>query len=183
MVVLNLILMKHMGSYKIVPTTIGDIEKVFWLFDETMKVHEKDGYKVWVEFDKTQLTNDIQNQLQFKVVENEKIVAIFSVQYNDELLWGAKCHHNAIYLHRIVTHPEHKGNRQFAKILKWAKEMAKSKGLDYVRMDTWADNEQLINYYLSYGFKFVKHVQTDDSDQWKVQYQNLNLVLMEMEVA
>ena len=44
---------------------------------------------------------------------------------------------DAIYLHRIVVNPEHKGKKQFKKVLDWAIDDAKAKNLSFVRMDTW----------------------------------------------
>jgi ribosomal protein S18 acetylase RimI-like enzyme len=36
----------------------------------------------------------------------------------------------------------------------WGLAFIKDKKLDYLRLDTWGDNEELIDYYQQYGFTF-----------------------------
>ena len=66
--------------------------------------------------------------------------------------WG-----NSIYLHRIVVNPEFKGQKLFGEILDWAIEHSKQNGLDSVRMDTWAANPTVIEYYKGCGFAFIEN--------------------------
>lgn len=85
----------------------------------------------------------------------------------------------SIYLHRIVVNPEFKGQRQFGTILNWAIEHSKQKGLSSIRMDTWADNPTIINYYKSFGFRFVENYTTPDSEELPVHNRNLAMALLE----
>jgi ribosomal protein S18 acetylase RimI-like enzyme len=55
------------------------------------------------------------------------------------------------------------GQRQFEKVLNWAKDFAGQKNLKFVRMDTWADNGKIIDYYKSFGFEFIEYYQTTDA--------------------
>ena len=89
---------------------------------------------------------------------------------------------NAVYLHRIVVNPEFKGQRLFGKVLEWAIDHAKEKDLTAVRMDTWANNPGIIEYYKSFGFSFFENFTTPDTEELPVHNRNLPLTLLEYKV-
>ena len=89
---------------------------------------------------------------------------------------------NAIYLHRIVVNPSFKGQKQFKKTLKWTQEFAKKKELKYIRMDTWAENPNIINYYKSFGFKHIEDYTTPNTTELPEQHRNLKVALLELEL-
>ncbi len=96
--------------------------------------------------------------------------------------WGAKDQNDAIYLHRIVANPDSPVKKIFSKVLDWALDYAMKHQLKYIRMDTWAENTQLINYYKSYGFSFVENFKTGDNNELPIQNRNLNVALLQLEV-
>ena len=145
-----------------------------------MNLQGKNGYKVWDRIDKNALEKDIKNGLQYKIVKRKDILCIFSIQYRDLFIWREKDNNNALYLHRAVVNPNFKGQKQFEKILNWTFQFAREKNLKYVRMDTWADNTKLIDYYKSFGFIFIENYKTTDSPALPIQNRNLNVALLEM---
>lgn len=167
---------------KIINTSKEELGIVIWLFEQAMKLQGKNGYKVWETIDKSGLQREIENRLQYKIMQGGVIVCIFSVQYNDPFIWRYRDKGDAIYLHRIVVSPKFKGQRQFEKILVWAKKVAQENNLKYIRMDTWADNEKIINYYKSFGFEFVEYYITTNAPELPIQNQNLNVALLEMKL-
>ncbi len=112
----------------------------------------------------------------------KKILCIFSIQYNDPFIWRDRDQDDALYLHRIVVNLEFKGQKQFEKVLKWAKQFARQNGLKFVRMDTWADNKKIIHYYRSFGFEFIENYKTPNAPELPSQNRNLNVALLEMKV-
>ena len=68
---------------------------------------------------------------------------------------GEKEKGDAIYLHRICVNPERKGNNLTSHILSWAYGYALGTDRRFIRMDTWGDNQRLVNYYVSCGFQHV----------------------------
>src|SRR5689334_11839980 len=144
-----------MGQTQIVNTTMQDWETVLQLFEQAMKLQGVNNYKVWDSIDINGLEKDIRNQLQYKIVQDDTIICIFSVQFNDPHIWRDRDRNDAIYLHRIVVNPLFKGQGQFQKVLTWAMGYARAKNLNYIRMDTWADNQKIIEYYKSFGFVFI----------------------------
>ena len=170
-------------EYKIENTTESDLEFIFWLFEEAIAYQKRKNYNVWKNYDKDLLRSEVQNKTQYKIVINEKTTAlIFSVVYDDRLLWGEREKGDSIYLHRIVVNPEFKGHRLFGAALNWSIRHAESKGLKFIRMDTWADNANIIQYYKNYGFTFKGTRITPDSRELPIQHRALHVALLELEL-
>jgi len=55
---------------EIVHTTNNDLQNIFWLFEQAMKLQGKNGYKVWNNIGKEGLVKDIENGLQYKIVKD-----------------------------------------------------------------------------------------------------------------
>jgi ribosomal protein S18 acetylase RimI-like enzyme len=170
------------SDIQIVNTTIDDLSKVLWLFEQAMELEGKNGYKVWKSIDRTALEKDIQNKLQYKIIKGTDIQCIFSVLYTDPFIWGKLDQQDAIYLHRIVVNPNYKGQKLFEKVLEWAMQSARQRRLKYIRMDTWADNFKIISYYQTYGFTFIGNYKTPDAPELPVPNRNINVALLQMQV-
>lgn len=170
------------GEIEILNTTKADFDSVILLFENAMKLHGKNGYKVWQEIDEKSLEKDMENQLQYKIVQHDKIRCLFSIQYSDPFIWREKEIGDAIYLHRIVVNQLYKGKRHFEKVLNWTKKFAMDKNLKFVRMDTWADNSRLIEYYQTFGFEFLENYKTPDEPELPIQNRNLEVALLEMKL-
>jgi ribosomal protein S18 acetylase RimI-like enzyme len=167
---------------KIINTTQEDLSTIFWLFEKAIESQRKKGYIVWDTIDKPAVKKDIENNLQYKMVNGNDIICIFSIQHNDPFIWRNRDQNDSIYLHRIVVNPKFKGQRQFEKVLNWVNQFARQNNLKFIRMDTWADNDKIIDYYKSFGFEFVENYQTGDEPELPIQNRNLKVALLEMEV-
>ncbi len=163
-------------------TEMSDLDMIFKLFEYSISYQEKEGYPAWKDYDKNAILNDIQNKNQYKIVIDSKPTIIFSICYTDKVIWRNRDQRDAIYLHRIVVNPDCKGQRLFGKILEWAIAQARQKGLRSIRMDTWAANPTLINYYAGFGFNFIENFTTPDSEELPVHNRNLALALLEYKV-
>ncbi len=86
---------------------------------------------MWKTYDKDILQKDIDRRLQYKIVSGDDITCIFSLCYAEPILWREKENGDAIYIHRIVVNPKHKGQKQFEKILNWVIEHAKKNNFRY----------------------------------------------------
>jgi len=67
--------------------------------------------------------------------------------------------------------------------LNWAKQFTEENNLKFVRMDTWADNKKIIDYYKSFGFEFIENYKTINAPELPIQNRNLNVALLEMKVS
>lgn len=167
---------------EVLATEISDLDLIFTLFDHSIAYQEKKGYPVWKNYDKNAIIKDIQDKNQYKILIDSTAVIVFSVCYSDKLIWRDRDKQDAIYLHRIVVNPDHKGQQLFGKILAWAIAHASQKNLSYIRMDTWAANPTLIHYYEKFGFNFVENFTTPDTIALPVHNRNLALALLEYKI-
>lgn len=169
-------------NYTVENTQPSDLNFIYHLFDEAIVYQKKRGYPVWPAYDKEVLVRDIAEQNQFKIVIDSKIVCIFSICYSDKIVWREQDKGNAIYLHRIVVNPTSKGLRHFGKILDWTKLQARIQGLSFIRMDTWANNPTIINYYRSFGFEIVDSFVTPNHEDLPIQQRGNAIVLLEFSI-
>lgn len=171
-----------MESYIIENTIESDLKVICWMFDQAILYQKLKKYPVWNGYDVAVLQNDIAQKIQYKIVVNDEIACIFSVCYTDPIIWGEKDKGDAIYIHRIVVNPKHKKQKHFEKIFTWAKNHAIENDFDFIRMDTWADNPNIISYYCSFGFEFLTNFTTPNTADLPVQHRNLKLALLQYKI-
>jgi hypothetical protein len=164
----------------ITEAVISDMPVICQLFEEAIAFQQKHHYAGWKNYDRTFLQRDVEQRLLFKIMNDEKIAGIFSICYADPLIWREKERGDAIYLHRIVANRNVNEGPVFAGILNWAKYVAVQKGLRFIRMDTWAENSKLIDYYRGYGFRFVENFTTANTTALPIQHRNLKVALLEL---
>jgi len=170
-------------NYEIINTAKTDLEFVYFLFEEAIKFQKRKNYTVWKGYDKKALEKDVEKGLQYKIVANGEILCVFSVCYSDKIIWRDKEQGNAIYIHRAVVTPKHRGQKLFAKILKWTINCATAKSLDYIRMDTWDDNPNIVEYYKKFGFNVIEYFTTPDTPDLPTQHRNLGLILLQYSIS
>lgn len=173
---------KETENYQIENTLTADLNFIYTLFEEAITYIKKKNYVGWTTYDKNFIKQDISKNLQFKITNGNDILCVFSICFSDVLIWREMEKRDAIYLHRIVVNPAFKGQKQFEKILNWIIEFAKEKELKYIRMDTWADNPNIIEYYKSYGFQFLENYTTPNTPELPDQHRNLKVALLEMKL-
>jgi ribosomal protein S18 acetylase RimI-like enzyme len=170
------------SSYQVENTNKSDLPFIFGFFDHSVKYQKAGGYPSWENYDKNILIQESEKGNQYKVTFGKEIGIVFSVVYSDKILWGEQDKGDAIYLHRIVVNPEFKGRKLFGLILNWSIAHAKQKGLQFVRMDTWANNLVIMDYYKSFGFRFMGNVDTSGNLELPEHNRNLVLALLEYKI-
>lgn len=173
---------EYFEKHNILNTSKEDLPFIYSLYEEAIAYIKKNNYVGWTTYDKDFIKNDIENNLQFKIVQDDHILCLFSICFSDKLIWRKKEKGNAVYLHRIVVNPIFKGHKQFDKVLHWVYEFATKTGLKYIRMDTWADNPNIISYYKSFGFRHIEDYTTPNTPKLPKQHRNLKVALLELEV-
>lgn len=139
-----------------VNSSLADVDFIFQLFDSAIEYQKKNDYELWPQFSKELIKTEIAEKRHWKILENDTIVCIFSVLYNDPVIWGEKRDKEpSVYLHRIAVNPLFKGRHIMKEIKKWAIEHAKKNGKQFVRMDTWGNNKTLRDYYINCGFDYI----------------------------
>jgi ribosomal protein S18 acetylase RimI-like enzyme len=172
-----------MNNYQIVNTVNEDLTVIYDLFEEAMAYQTRKKFPVWAGYSKQAIWDDIRDKRQFKIVNMDgEIMCIFSICFSDQIIWAGKDSDYAVYLHRLVVNPAFKGQKHTEKIVNWTINFAKNNKLQYIRLDTWANNQQIIAYYKSFGFTFLENMVTPNSEQLPVQARGLELALLEMKV-
>ena len=166
----------------IINTEKTDLHFIYWLFDEAIAYQQRNQYPVWPAYDKNVLAKDIEQKHQFKILIDSAIACIFSISYSDQIVWRERDRGQAIYLHRVVVNPQFKGRKLFKKVLAWGIQNAVKKELTFVRMDTWADNPTIIEYYQSFRFKIIDYYTTPNTPELPIQQRNNDIVLLEYKI-
>ena len=167
---------------KVSNTVPADLSTIYELFEASIEYQEKNGVPVWRNYDRNAIVQDIEEKTQFKIEIDNMLAIVFSIRYSDKIIWRHLDNGDAVYLHRIVVNPLFKGKRLFGNVLNWAIDHAREKKLSAVRMDTWANNPNIIQYYKSFGFTFVEDYTTPDTIELPIHNRKLPLTLLEYKV-
>jgi len=136
--------------------SILDVEEVFRLYKIASNYQrEKKTVIVWPDFDREMVVTEISENRQFKLLVNNEVVCIWAITFSDEQIWEDSNTDSAIYIHRIATNPNFRGNNFVQKIVDWAKIYAEKNDLQYIRLDTLGNNTRLIQHYKNAGFDFL----------------------------
>jgi 2-dehydropantoate 2-reductase len=161
--------------------TQNDFDEIIELFEKAIQYQKANNYIGWNSYDKEYIRKEITNKLLFKIVENEQIACIFSVCYTDAFIWRDRDKEDAIYLHRAIINQQFAGKKTFQTVLDWAIQQAKKENLRYIRIDTWADNHKLINYYKNLGFAHIETYTTPNTEQLPIQHRALTVALLQFD--
>jgi ribosomal protein S18 acetylase RimI-like enzyme len=168
---------------QITNSTPSDLSTIFEFYDYAVAHQKKVGMQTWKGFDDALIKKEINEQRQYKILVDEKVACVFVVTFNDPQIWLERSNDKAIYLHRIVTHPDFRGLGFVQHITDWAIEFSKNRGLDFVRMDTWADNPKLVSYYKSFGYKDAGTIQITADSGLPKHYEGITLQLFEIGIS
>ncbi|HRL72228.1 MAG TPA: GNAT family N-acetyltransferase [Flavobacterium sp.] len=160
-------------------STINDIDSIFQFYDMAVEYQKTKFNKHWKGFERDLVEKEISENRQWKIIINNEIACVFAITFEDENIWKEKNSDKAVYFHRIATHPKFKGQHFVEKIVAWGRLFAKEKNLDYLRLDTWGDNTELIDYYQKCGFEFLG-ITTPDYTGLPKHYDGITLSLFEI---
>ena len=164
-------------------STADDIPEIFRLYNlATEYQREKFPDNEWPDFDPDFIKTEVDENRQFKIVIDDKIACIWAITYNDAAIWEEKENNDAIYLHRIATNPDFRGNNFVQIISDWAKDFAQKEHKKFVRMDTCGQNDVLINHYKNCGFEFLGMKKLKDSSQLQEHYKDADVCFFEIKV-
>ncbi|MEH6680230.1 MAG: GNAT family N-acetyltransferase [Sediminicola sp.] len=168
---------------KITNSTPNDISEIFKLYKlATSFQKEKFPDNQWPEFDEELVSAEVEENRQFKLLIENKIACIWVITYRDPQIWGDDGEDSSIYIHRIATNPDFRGNNFVKIIVDWAYKFAKSNHKQFIRMDTCGENEKLINHYKKCGFNFLGIKKLEDSSGLPSHYHNADVCFFEINI-
>lgn len=98
------------------------------------------------------LADDIVNNQVILACAGSEVAGLCSLQ-EEELAWET-FDGKALYLHRLTVRRSCSGQGLGAAILRQAENLAREKGKPFLRLDCWAGNEKLKEYYLKEGYSY-----------------------------
>ena len=159
---------------------IDDIFKLYRIATEYQKIHFPDN--LWPEFERNLIETEISENRQWKLVIDQEIACIWAITFSDPQIWEDRNDDPAIYIHRIATNPNFRGQKFVSKIVEWSKTYAVSQQKDFVRIDTCGDNKVLINHYKNCGFDFLGMNKISNYEGLPLHYHDTDVCLFEIKL-
>jgi ribosomal protein S18 acetylase RimI-like enzyme len=82
-----------------------------------------------------------------------------------------------------VTNPLFRGRGYVRAIVEWAKDYGETSGRNFIRLDTWGDNQKLIDYYRNCGFSFLGVISPQETSNLPKHYEGISLSLFEIKLS
>ena len=157
-----------------------DIDEIFRLY-KIATDFQKTRFSVhWPEFDRKLVETEILENRQWKIVIDGKIACIWATTFNDPQIWEERNEDPSVYIHRIATNPDFRGQNLVGQIVQWVKIYAKENQKEFVRMDTVGDNIGLVRYYEKCGFDFLGLLKLKNTEGLPAHYDNATVSLFQM---
>ena len=169
-----------MAQPMILESTLKDVDDIYELYRQAREYQKSRFHSHWPIFDKALVPTEIGEHRQWKMLVDERIACIWAITFSDPEIWEERNADPAIYIHRIATHPDFKGQAFVEKIVEWAKGFAAKNGKEYIRLDTVSENLKLIEHYTRWGFHFLGLVKLKDTTGLPAHYHDAVVSLFEL---
>jgi predicted GNAT family N-acyltransferase len=164
-------------------SNLEDINEILRLYDLATEFQKiKFPNNQWPKFEKNLIINEVNENRQFKIVINSKIACVWAITFNDDQIWENSKNDAALYIHRIATNPEFRGNNFVKTIVNWSLKFAHKKKKHFIRMDTCGRNEYLINHYKKCGFTYLGLKKLKDTSKLPSHYHNAEVCFFEIKL-
>jgi len=169
---------------QVLPSTLADIDEIFRLYRlaSAYQIAVK-GTVVWPDFDRSMVAQEIAEGRQWKLVVGSTIACVWAITLSDPEIWGVKNADPAVYIHRIATNPDFRGQAFVVAIVQWAKEYARQHQKKFVRLDTVGENHGLIAHYTACGFTYLGLTKLTDTASLPAHYHGATVSLFELPVS
>lgn len=168
---------------KIENSTGNDLDEIFRLYREATKFQKiKFPENQWPEFDRELIVKELEENRQFKIVIDNRIACVWAVTHSDAEIWEEKNSDAAIYIHRIATNKQFRGQNFVSTIVHWAKLFAMQNNKKFIRLDTCGNNLKLISHYRNAGFNFLGIKKLKNSKGLPSHYENADVCYFEIEL-
>jgi len=157
----------------------NDIKEIYELYEMASAYQKTVSDKQWEGFERTLIEKEIEENRLWKIGNGNQMLCVFSINFSDKQFWGERDNQPSIYIHRIALNTNFKGQSMMRTIIDWAKNYCEENQKQFIRMDTWGENEKLINYYKKCGFKHLNTIDLDNTKGLPSHYKG-KLALLEM---
>lgn len=157
----------------------ADLPDVRAAYEHARAMQRGRGAIVWPEFTDDAILQEIDEQRLFRAVVAGALAGVFTVVYEDSAIWGSLERGEHLYLHRIARAAACPSRGLVDAVLSWATERCRSLGRVGLRMDTWAGNSALIEFYRQRGFHLVEERRLDADPRLPPHYHGNTFALLE----
>jgi ribosomal protein S18 acetylase RimI-like enzyme len=169
-------------NFQIQNSNTNDIDEIFRLYKLATDFQKTRFVVHWPEFDRKRIETEISEDRQWKIVADGKIACVWATTFNDPQIWEERNKDPSVYIHRIATNPDFRGQNLVGKIVEWVKIYATEKQKQFVRMDTVGNNPGLIHYYTKCGFDFLGLLKLKNTEGLPAHYENATVSLFQMTI-
>jgi len=163
-------------------STTNDIDEIFKLYAIATDFQKSKFFVHWPEFKRALIETEIMEKRQWKMIIDGEIACIWATTFNDPQIWGERDRDPALYIHRIATNPDFRGNNFVARIVEWAEQYARENDRSYIRMDTIGENRGLIEHYQKCGFEYLGYHKLDSIEGLPDHYALADACLFEIKL-
>src|SRR6185437_14340172 len=87
----------------------GDLPAILELYAAARELQRERGKVVWPDFDESLMQTEIAEHRQWKLLIDDRIACNWAIAFADKQIWEEKDQNDAIYIHRLCTHPDFRG--------------------------------------------------------------------------
>ena len=168
---------------KIKNSTISDLATIFELYDAATRYQiEKKIVTTWPKFNEKMVENEIAENRQFKLLIDNQIACVWAITFSDPEIWQERDNDSSIYIHRIATNSNFRGQNFVKIIIDWASQYCAEHNKKFIRMDTTGENTKLIAHYTNSGFDFLGLSQLTETTNLPAHYHNALVCLFEIKL-
>ena len=167
---------------EIINCNLSDLDVIFDLYNQAIAYQKIKNCAVWPLFNKLDVQTAINEQRQFKIIVKNQIACVFTYTFTDKSIWGNKDKNDAIYIHKIATDSNFKGQNLVGELVSFSKKYARKKAKSFLRMDTVGENKGLINYYTKHGFTYLGVVKLHNFSDLPAHYHHAEVSVFEMPI-
>lgn len=160
----------------------ADLATIFQFYEYAVAHQKKVSNMYWKGFEEAVIVKEIEEDRQYQLWVDGTVACVFMVSFKDVQIWEDRGNDPAIYIHRIATHPDYREMAFVKYITAWAIRYAQQNSLNFVRLDTWADNKKLNEYYPKFGFQPAGNKLIGSDSGLPKHYEGIRLSLFEIRV-
>jgi ribosomal protein S18 acetylase RimI-like enzyme len=157
----------------------ADLPDVRAAYEHARAMQRERNAIVWPQFADDAILREIDEQRLFRAVVDDTAAGVFSVAYDDSAIWGSHERGEHLYLHRIARAAACPSRGLVDAVLSWATERCRSLARAGLRMDTWASNAPLIEFYRRRGFRLVEERRLGADPRLPPHYHGSTFALLE----
>lgn len=163
-------------------STIEDIDEIFRLYNLASSHQRSLNMVTWPEFERSLIETEIKENRQWKLLIDDEVACVWAITFSDPEIWEDKNSDSSIYIHRIATNPDFRGNNLVNQLTEWSKKYAAEIGKRFIRLDTVGENKKLISIYKNAGFDFLGLFKLENTESLPAHYLNATVSLFEIDL-